>query len=77
MSPFLTDKGTKRKSKNLIEETRIIIDDTEVAKNLTTYFSHEISSLGIIEPMNFITDHIDLNLFAIYLCISFLISPVS
>ena len=61
MSPFLTDKGTRNNSIKLIEETKIIMDDAEVAETLNTYFSHAVSSLGITEPTDFISDDIVLN----------------
>ena len=61
MSPFLTDKGTRNNSIKLIEETKIIMDDAEVAETLNTYFSHAVSSLGITEQTDFISDDIVLN----------------
>ena len=61
MSPFLTDKGTRNSSIKLIEETKIIIDDAEVAETLNTYFFHAESSLGISEPTDFISDDVVLN----------------
>ena len=45
----------------MIEETKIIIDDAEVAETLNTYFSHAVSSLGITEPTDFISDDVVLN----------------
>ena len=45
----------------MIEETKIIIDDAEVAETLNTYFSQALSSLDITEPTYFISDDVVLN----------------
>ena len=47
MKSFFTDKGTLRNSISLIEGSKIIVEDTEIAKTLNTYFEYAFSSLGI------------------------------
>ena len=61
MKPFFTDKGTSRNSLSLIEGSKIIVEDTEIAETLNTYFEYAVSSLGISEPKEFITSHENLN----------------
>ena len=58
MKPFFTDKGTSRKSISLIEGSKIIVEDLEIAETLDKY---AVSSLGISEPREFITSHENLN----------------
>ena len=61
MKPFFTDKGTSRNSISLIEGSKIIVEDMEIAETLNTYFEYAVSSLGISEPKEFITSHENLN----------------
>ena len=61
MKPFFTDKGTSRNSTRLIESSRIIAEDMEIAETLNTHFEYAVSSLGISEPKEFITSHENLN----------------
>ena len=57
MKPFFIDKGTSRNSISLIEGSKIIVEDMEIAETLNTYFEYAVSSLGISEPKEFITSH--------------------
>ena len=57
IKPFLIDKGMSKNRISLIEgNKKIIVDDTEVAEILNTYFGHAASSLGINEPNKSIND---------------------
>ena len=57
IKPFLTDKGMCKNRISLIDgNKKIIVDDTEVAEILNTYFGHAASSLGINEPNKSIND---------------------
>ena len=49
MKPFFTDKGTSRNSISLIEDSKIIVEDMEIAETLNTYFEYAVSSLGTSE----------------------------
>ena len=64
MKPFFTDKGTSRNSTNLIEGSKIIVEDMEIAETLNTHFEYVVSSLGISKPKEFIISHENLTLFA-------------
>ena len=61
MKPFFTDKGTSKNSISLIEGSKIIVEDNEIAETLNTYFEYAVSSLGISEPKEFITSHENFN----------------
>ena len=63
MKPFLTDKGVSKNSITLIEGSKIIGEDCEVADTLNIYFNNAVTSLGINEPAytetQNINDHIE------------------
>ena len=61
MKPFLSDKGKSKKYINLIEGTKIINKDNEVAESLNNFFENAVSSLGIEEPYEQIlpNDHVN------------------
>ena len=61
MKPFFTDKETSRNSISLIDGSKIIVEDMEIAETLNAYFEYAVSSLGISEPKEFITSHENLN----------------
>ena len=50
MKPFLTDKGVSRNSISLIEGTKMITEDSDVAETLNNYFDEAVLLLGINEP---------------------------
>ena len=56
MKPFLTDKGVYKNSIKLIEGSKIIVEDCEVADTLNIYFNNAVTSLGINEPADIITE---------------------
>ena len=61
MKPFLTDKGVSKNSIKLIEGSKIIVEDCEVADTLNIYFNNAVTSLGINEPADIITETQNIN----------------
>ena len=61
MKPFLTDKGVSKNTIKLIEGSKIIIEDCEVADTLNIYFNNAVTSLGINEPADIITETQNIN----------------
>ena len=61
MKPFLTDKGVSKNSITLIESSKIIVEDCEVADTLNLYFNNAVTSLGINEPADIITETQNIN----------------
>ena len=61
MKPFLTDKGVSKNSIKLIEGSIIIGEDCEVADTLNIYFNNAVTSLGINEPDDIITETQNIN----------------
>ena len=61
MKPFLTDKGVSKNSIKLIEGSKIIVEDCEVADTLNIYFNNAVTSLGINESADIITETQNIN----------------
>ena len=61
MKPFLTDKGASKNSISLIEGTKIINEDSDVAETLNTYFDEVVLLLGINEPSRHLIENHHVN----------------
>ena len=61
MKPFSTAKGVSKNSIKLIEGRNIIVEDCEVADTLNIYFNNAVTSLGINEPADIITETQNIN----------------
>ena len=61
MKPFLTDKGVSKNSIKLIVGSKIIVEDCEVADTLNIYFNNAVTSVGINEPADIITETQNIN----------------
>ena len=54
MKPFLTDKGVAKKQITLIEDSKVITDDADVAETFNKYFETAVSSLDRKVPIEHI-----------------------
>ena len=61
MKPFLTDKGVSKNNISLIEGTKIITKDSEVAEILNNYFDEAVLLLGINEPSEHLIENHHVN----------------